>query len=167
MALALTGGAAASDKGGGQHLSSKPGVIVAKGHSEQGLRYSSTTVDKGGKLTIVNNTPAPHTLSLVQESLVPHSQGSIKKCFHPGHICRKIAKWHKFDGHALNKNPVKVGASGWSTEGNLHKTGDSYAYGAPFGPTHPITREVHAPHGSTLYFICAIHPWMHGEIHVR
>ena len=166
-ALAITGGAFASPHNGhGQHLSSKPGYIVAKGHTEQGLRFSSTTIERGQKLHIVNNTPAPHSFTLVIPKLVPHSKGQEKKCFSPGHICLKAAKWHKFDGQNIHRNPVRAGKHGWDDEGSLHREGDSVLFGDGFGPSSPNNRKVTAPAGTVLHFMCIIHPWMHGTVTV-
>jgi plastocyanin len=164
LVLAMSGGAAAGPAAHGQHLSSKNGVIVAKGHGIN-LSYSSTTVRRGHKLRIVNRTGDVHTLSLVQPRLVPRSDGQIKNCFHKGHICRSIAGWHKFDGQNINRNPVRAGRHGWDREGNNHRLGDSVFYGGP--APNPNSRRVTAPAGTVLHFICAIHPWMRGTITVK
>ena len=166
MAFALTGGATASQPSGdGQHLSSKEGVIVAKGGGHH-LRYSSTTVDSGNKLEILNHTKQPHTLSLVVAGQVPHTASQVKLCNSRGHICAKIAKWHKFNPQTqqLGANPTHAGRKGWDTQGSLHRTGDSVF----FGPGQsPKARTVVAPAGTVLHFVCAIHPFMHGRIVVQ
>jgi plastocyanin len=165
-ALVITGGAFASPHNGhGQHLSSKPGYIVAKGHSDKKFRFSSTTIERGKKLHIVNNTPAPHSVTLVIPKLVPQTKGQQKKCFTQGHICLKAAKWHKFDGQNIHRNPVRAGKHGWDEAGSLHREGDSVLFGGPFGP-NPKNRKVTAPAGTVLHFMCIIHPWMHGKITV-
>ena len=168
-AVALTGGASASTHNdNGRHLSSKPGYIVAKGHSEKALRYSSTTIQRGQKLHIVNNTPAPHSLTLVIPKLLPQSKAQIKNCQHiaPGTICRKAAKWHGFDGRNIHKNPARAGKHGWDEAGSLHRNGDSVIYGDGFGPNSPNSRKVTAPAGTVLHFMCIFHPWMQGTITV-
>ncbi len=162
-AVALTGGAFASQHNGhGQHLSSKPGYVVAKGGGDN-FRFSSTTIERGRKLHIVNNTRDPHTLSLVIPKLVPQTNGQIRKCFTSGHICKKIAKWHHVQGQNVRRNPARAGRHGWDREGSLHKKGDSVFF-AP--GQNPNNRKVTAPAGTVLHFICAIHPWMHGTITV-
>ena len=40
------------------------------------------------------------------------------------------------------------------------KKGDSWFTGETKGAT---TQEVTAAAGTTLYFMCAVHPWMHGQ----
>lgn len=163
--LALTGGASAhQSKANGQELSSKPGVIVAKGGNKN-LRFSSTTIDKGAKLKIVNQTGAPHTLSLVKADLVPQTKNQIKHCAVNGHqICNAIGGWHKFDGQNIHRNPVRAGKPGWNTEGGTHRLGDSVFF---VPGQNPASRRVRAPHGTVLHFICAIHPWMNGTITVN
>jgi hypothetical protein len=158
MALAITGGASA-------HRTSKApehATVVVRGHTERTLHFSAVTeVEKGGTLSIDNRTPAPHTLSLVKAKLVPKTNQEISHCNDSGHICHEIAKWHKVHGQEVNENPARAGRSGWSTEGGLHRKGDSVF----FNPgQNPGTREVHAPHGTVLTFICAIHPYMNGRV---
>jgi len=34
-------------------------------------------------------------------------------------------------------------------------------------PGHSISSVITAPPGTTLYYLCAIHPWMDGSITVR
>ena len=48
--------------------------------------------------------------------------------------------------------------------GNLHKLGDSWFTGNK--PEASITQQVTASAGTTIYFMCAVHPWMHGKITV-
>jgi len=164
-AFGLTGGASANKLAHGEHLSAAPGTVVAKGNG-LGLQYTSTEIEKGASLRIVNHTNRhePHSFSLVRRGVRPHGLSEFQTCFKSGHICKKVAKWHKFDGQNIHRNPVKVGASGWSTEGDLHSKGDSAFY-AP--GTAPATREVHAPRGTVLHFMCVIHPWMQGTVTVK
>ena len=61
-------------------------------------------------------------------------------------------------------NPVEVGLEGWDTLGSLTKKGDSWFTGEK--PKTSIVQQVSAAAGTTIYFMCAIHPWMHGSIEV-
>ena len=160
-ALAWTG--LASGAGG-----SAPDRVVAKAvGSGQKLHYvlSDDSVQSGGKLVIKDKTSEPHTFSLVTKNLVPRTKAEVKKCFSNGHICKDIAKWHKASNNGPPKvNPVDVGNPGWDREGNLKRKGDSVF----FTPSKSApTDAVSAAPGKTLHFICAIHPWMHGSIHVK
>jgi hypothetical protein len=145
-----------------------PNRVVAKavgsGHK---LRYalSDDSIQSGGSLVIKNKSSAPHTLSLVEKNLVPRTNAQVNKCFNKGHICRAIASWHKATGNKPPKvKTVDVGKPGWDREGNLTRKGDSVFFGAN---KSPATRAVSAAPGTTLHFICAIHPWMRGTIHVK
>lgn len=129
------------------------------------------TVDQGETLRIVNKTNphqvGPHTFSLVTAGSVPKTQKQRKVCFTPHHICLAIASWHTGNkkGQGPPKiNPVEAGPEGWSTEGSLTKKGDSWFSGNK--PGGSFEQEVTAPAGTTLHFICAVHPWMHGSIKV-
>jgi hypothetical protein len=129
------------------------------------------TVDQGETLRVVNKTNphqvGPHTFSLVSEGSLPKTPQQRKLCFTPNHICMAIASWHTGNkkGQGPPKiNPVEAGAEGWSTEGTLKKKGDSWFTGNKPGTS--FEQEVTATAGTTLHFMCAIHPWMHGSIKV-
>jgi hypothetical protein len=158
-ALGLSGIASAG--GTGKSSASNDLVIKAEG-SGRGLHYVATGTDiaSGGILKIRNHTNEPHTLSLVKPHRLPHGAKAQKRCFLHGHICRAIVGWHGAHGQI---NPVDVGRKGWDKEGNLRYKGDS----AFFTPAkNPKAAKVSAAPGTTLHYICAFHPWMHGRIHV-
>jgi hypothetical protein len=130
------------------------------------------TVTVGDQLEIVNKTDprqvGPHTFSLVTKSSVPLTAGARKKCFSPKHICLAIAKWHGFNpkSEKISINPAKAGPEGWSTAGDANgKKGDSWFSGEKKGGH--FSQEVTAEPGTTLYYICAVHPWMHGQVKVE
>jgi plastocyanin len=108
-------------------------------------------VSSGGALTWVHadQTLAPHTVSIVDQSELP---GDIEEVFECA-VCAEI-----FEGHfAGGFNPVvDVGEPGLDTRL------DSLF----FEPGGQVTAEVSAPPGTTLYYLCAIHPWMQGSISV-
>lgn len=128
------------------------------------------TVAKGDQLEVENETNpkqvGPHTFSLVTQGSVPKTAKQRKNCFTPKHICLAVAMWHKFNPktETIGLNPVKAGPAGWSTMGNATgKKGDSW-FTEKKGDS--ITQEVTAEVGTTLHFICAVHPWMHGQVTV-
>jgi hypothetical protein len=130
------------------------------------------SVYQGQQLEIYNETNprqvGPHTFSLVEKGTLPKSKAAQKSCFTPGHICLSIAKWHGFNPKTekITINPVEAGPEGWSTLGNNKgKKGDSWFTGESKKGTH-ITEEVTAKAGTTLYFVCAVHPWMQGSVKV-
>jgi hypothetical protein len=130
------------------------------------------TVFEGQELEVFNDTNprqvGPHTFSLVEKGTLPKTKAAEKSCFTPGHICMSIAKWHGFNPKTekITINPVEAGPPGWSTAGNNKgKKGDSWFTGESKKGTHTIEK-VTAKAGSTLYFICAVHPWMQGSVKV-
>jgi hypothetical protein len=127
------------------------------------------SVDQGDYLEVVNETNpkqvGPHTFSLVTKGSIPKTRKQRQLCFTPNHICMAIAGWHGAKGEGPPKvNPVEAGPEGWSTLGSLHKKGDSWFTGLK--PEASIVQQVTASSGTTLYFMCAVHPWMHGKITV-
>jgi hypothetical protein len=138
-----------------------------------GLRFvAPATVHQGDNLEIVNETNprrvGPHTFSLVTKGSRPETPKARQLCFTPHHICKAIASWHGVKGEGPpTKNPATAGAEGWSTMGNLNKKGDSWFTGTK--PKASFVQVVSADTSTgpkTLYFMCAIHPWMHGKITV-
>lgn len=134
-----------------------------------GLRFvGPKTVGYGDELKVVDQTNpkkvGPHTFSLVQPAFVPKTKQQQKVCFTPNHICKAIAIWHGAKGNGPPKiNPVEAGPEGWSTEGNLKEKGDSW-FTDKLGGSYE--QQVTAEPGTTIHFICAVHPWMHGTFTV-
>ena len=62
----------------------------------------------------------------------------------------------------VGKEVVEAGADGFDTGGDKTTPGDSI-YLPPKGK---VTFKVTAKKGTTLNFICAVHPWMVGTIKV-
>lgn len=130
------------------------------------------TIEQGASLEILNETNprqvGPHTFSLVTKSSLPKTRQAEKNCFTPEKICTAIAEWQHFSPKTekVGLNLVKAGPAGWSTVGDAKgATGDSWFTGETKPGTH-ITEAVSAKAGTTLYFMCAIHPWMQGSIKV-
>jgi hypothetical protein len=130
------------------------------------------SVTVGHQLEIVNKTNphqvGPHTFSLVTKGSLPKTPKARKSCFTPKHICLAIAKWHGFSPKTekITINPAKAGPAGWSTMGNASgKKGDSWFSGEKKGGH--LSQEVTAEGGTTLYFLCAVHPWMQGHVDVH
>jgi plastocyanin len=125
------------------------------------------SVHQGDELNILNETDpkkvGPHTFSLATKGSLPKTPSARKSCFTPKHICMSIAKWHGFDPKTekITVNPVEAGPEGWSTMGDNAKEGDSWFTGEKKKGTS-FSQQVTAEPG-TLYFICAIHPWMQGK----
>jgi hypothetical protein len=153
---------------GADDLGSANTVYIKDGKG--GLRFEAPkTIIAGEELEVLNQTNpkqvGPHTFSLVTKGSIPKTPKARQTCFTPKHICMAIAKWHGVKGNGPVKiNPVEAGAEGWDTLGSITKTGDSWFTGSK--PNTSITEKVTAAAGSKLYFLCAIHPWMHGSVEV-
>lgn len=129
------------------------------------------SVTVGDQLEIVNKTNpkqvGPHTFSLVTKGSLPKTPKARKNCFTPKHICLAVATWHGFNPKTekITKNPAKAGPAGWSTAGDATgKKGDSWFSGETKGGK--LSQEVTAEAGATLYYLCAVHPWMQGKVNV-
>jgi len=129
------------------------------------------SVTVGDQLEIANKTNpkqvGPHTFSLVTKGSVPKTPKAQHSCNAPKHICAAIAKWHGFNPktETIAKPLAKAGPAGWSTMGDAaSKKGDSWFSGEKKGGH--VSQEVTAEAGTTLYFICAVHPFMHGQVKV-
>lgn len=126
---------------------------VNKGASST-LRFSPGTVRvaSGGTLRIVDRdrTGEPHTVTIVRRSDRPRSFDCPP--------CDQALKDH---GGSESGPPTNIlvnkGPAGFD------EPGDSVF----FARGRPASVTVSARAGSTLYYICAIHPWMQGRIRVR
>jgi hypothetical protein len=132
--------------------------------------FGPKTVHENEELRIVNKTMpsmvGPHTFALVTKGSLPKTAKQRKSCFTPGHICFAIAEWQHFNPKTekVGLQLAEAGPEGWSTMGSVKKKGDSWFSGEK--PGGEIEQKVTAKAGTTLYFMCAIHPWMQGSIKV-
>jgi plastocyanin len=100
-----------------------------------------------------DDTTAPHTVTIVEQFPEPTLE-AIFGCGSPGEPCAVALAAHFANGFTP---VVEVGGAG------LDSPGDSLFF---FDDTS-ITATVTAPSGTTLKYLCAIHPWMQGEIDVQ
>jgi plastocyanin len=110
-------------------------------------------VSSGDVVTWVHDdqTPAPHTVTIVEE--LPATIEEVFGCGAPGEPCGDALA-----GHSVGPTFVlNAGAPG------LDAPGDSLL----FFDDGSISAPVSAPTGSRLLYLCAIHPWMQGEINVQ
>lgn len=129
----------------------------------ESLRFARdvTTIQTGGKLTLIDRTKTPHTLSIVKAGQRPRNLRQVENCFGKG-PCDEIAVAHG----AVNPDTgeeqdpttplVNVGKAGFNAPG------DSVLI-PPGGKT---SVKITAGAGSTLNMICAIHPWMQNKVKV-
>jgi hypothetical protein len=143
-------------------------TVYIKGSGPKLFFEAPKTIVLGEDLRVLNKTNphqvGPHTFSLVTKGSLPKTAKQRQLCFTPHHICKAIAAWHGVKGNGPVKvNPAEAGAEGWDTEGSLTEEGDSWFTGSKPGTS--ITQQVTAEPGR-IYFMCAVHPWMHGSINV-
>lgn len=101
-----------------------------------------------------DRTTEPHTVTVVDESDLPTTVDEVFGCQAPGEPCGDALAAHF--GPPLNP-VVNAGAPG------LDAPGDSLL----FFDDQTVTATVSAPSGARLFYLCAIHPWMQGQITVR
>jgi plastocyanin len=103
----------------------------------------------------------PHTVTIARRSELPQTIAQLDACYEPGGICIETIAAHD---PGLDMQPpfhfrVNVGRRG------LDRRGDSVLFGGPFDQS--FGARVTAPAGTTLYYLCVIHPWMQGSIQVH
>jgi hypothetical protein len=168
--VGVTGGSATA-----KTAAAKPGVTKIKAefsHKDKEIFFDApATVPAGNQLQIKNNTNprtiGPHTFSLVHEKYLPKTRKEQKACGHKLEaICGAVVfKWHdvNLETGQIGENPVEVGKDGWDKQGSLKHKGDSIVLERK---GEKFQREVVAPVGKTLTFMCVVHPEMQGQITV-
>jgi hypothetical protein len=159
-----TGFAQASSGGAPSHITiATAGVGSFKPNRffKETVRFTkrSYTVATGGTITFEKGpkdmTPDPHTLTVVSPAQVPKTALEVELCLGgaPGTGCAI--------GDAARMPVVEPGKPG------LNRPGDTYGlFPSKQGKYAPLTIKVTAPAGTTLHFICSVHPWMQAVLHV-
>jgi plastocyanin len=163
------GSPAKSHQGGVVVLAKDKGVTFAANKYVQDNMYfapGTVTVKSGDSLTFkFGDTKAmePHTLTIVKQSDLPKTGDEVENC----KPCQRYATPHLKHPKAPpdQNNPIVHWTLNKGQPG-LDAVGDSIAIQQP-GPHKSITVQVSAPAGTTLYFVCAVHPWMQGKIVVH
>jgi len=146
-----------------QTLKVKPNRYI-----QDGLRWKKDvyTIKSGGTLHVVNTeaSEGPHTFSIVKKGDLPKTAAAINKC----KICAKLGQAHGADPNsdAPPKFQFLENGVGQDTAPNVDRPGDSGVTGAGKKGEF-IDMKVTAKSGTTLYFMCLIHPWMQGKLVVR
>ncbi|MDX6392293.1 MAG: hypothetical protein QOD66_4222 [Solirubrobacteraceae bacterium] len=134
---------------------------------QDGVRWQKDVYDvkSGGTITVVNlaSSDGPHTFSVVKKSDLPRTAKQINNC----KICHTIAAEHGADPNspAPPKFFFVENGVGSLTPPNVDRPGDS-AFVAPTQKAK-VTLHVTAKAGTTLYFMCAVHPWMQAKLIVQ
>jgi plastocyanin len=117
-------------------------------------------IASGGTVTIVDKIGQDHTFSLVKRSDLPKTIRAANSCYDPpSSPCINILNAHGGSDNGPPTNPVvNVGGAGFD------QAGDSVVVPAKSKNTKV---QITAKAGTKLYFLCAIHPQMQGEIDVK
>ncbi len=137
-------------------------------YAQDGTRWQNDVynVKSGGTISIVNlaASDGPHTFSVVTKSQRPGTTKQIAACDQGGGICAKIAK--EFGANPASNKPPKFlfvkNGKGTNTRPNISGPGDMAFI--PPQQKAKVTLKVTAKPGTTLYFICAVHPWMQAKL---
>ena len=122
-------------------------------------------VKSGGTLHIVNDAAdeGPHTFTVLAPKDEPKTPQAILQCS----ICEKLGKAHGANPNsdAPPKFPFLENGVGQKSPPKVDRPGDSGVTG-PGKKGESIDLTVSAPPGTTLHFICLVHPWMQAEVDV-
>jgi plastocyanin len=118
------------------------------------FRFSPQVIEvpSGGTLTFVKKDEAPeepHTLSIVDRSQLPTDIEGVFNC----QVCGQILGEHAMLGRSVDRDG----------DGGLNVRGDSLLVTMK---NNSISAVVTAPAGTSLSYLCAIHPWMQATIKV-
>jgi plastocyanin len=160
---ASSAGIAVAASGGGPIVRTpERNIVIPNALFASTLRFEPgvVTVKSGGTITFVNSQKdEPHTATIVKQSELPRTPDQVENC----KSCR-LALAHLKDPRHPETSPVKTYVVNRGQPG-FDARGDS-VFITPGGPHKRAVVTVSAPAGTTLYYVCAIHPWMQGSITV-
>jgi hypothetical protein len=168
LAVALGGGVSVALAAAPKSATIKESTSLkfkANRYIQDGLRWDKDVYDvkSGGTLHVKFNVKneGPHTFTVVRKKDVPSTAKEVESC----KICNKLGKAHGADPStdAPPKFVFLENGKGQNTPPNVDQPGDSAGIG--FG-ADPINLKVTAKKGTTLHFICLIHPWMQAVVKV-
>jgi hypothetical protein len=134
---------------------------------QDGLRWAkdSYTVRSGGTLHVVNGdgSEGPHTFTVLAKRDVPKTARTLFNC----RACNRLTRAHGADpdSEAPPTFPFLENGVGQRTPPDVDRPGDSGLVGTG-RKGDSIDLRVTARAGTTLYFICLIHPWMQSKVEV-
>lgn len=129
-------------------------------------RFSPGTISvpSGGTIRFLDedeDRESPHTVTIVRRSELPQNIRELFAIFEGDQCpsCNRAGEAHFPDGEeGRPQQVVNVGRAG------LNRPGDSRLFSLQGNGSWAAA--VTAPPGTTLSYICVIHPWMQGEIRV-
>ena len=163
LAAAVSAGlAVASGQGGPIVRTPETILFVPNALSGTTMHFEpgAVSVKSGGSITFIDvEMDEPHTVTVINQSEEPRTAAQVNNC----KGCA-LALAHLKDPKHPDSSPIKTyvvnkGQPGFDTRGDS-------LFLAPGGPHKHATVVVSAPAGTTLYYVCAVHPWMQGSINV-
>lgn len=133
------------------------------------FRFSPGTihVHHGDMIVFTHMTTGhdPHTVSIVNTANLPTTIDEVFACGGPGTVCGAIFMAHGFgpNGPGPTFSPfvnVPGNPSGFEQNG---KAGNSFF----IIPGQSVEVTITSASGTTLHYLCALHPWMQGSIVVQ
>jgi len=143
-----------------QKLKMKPNRYILNG-----LRWDRDVyrVRSGGTLHVVNNAPSegPHTFTVVKKKDLPKTMKQVNHC----KICETLGAAHGADPNsdAPPKFQYLENGVGQDTAPDVDRPGDSGVTGQG-QKGESIDLHVTAKPGTTLHFMCIIHPQMQAKV---
>jgi hypothetical protein len=134
---------------------------------QDGLRWNRDVyaVRSGGKVNVVNSEgqSGPHTFTVLAKKDLPRTLRTLFNC----RACNELTRAHGAnpDSEEPPRFPFLENGVGQDTPPNLDRPGDSGLVEPRRGAS--ISFDVTARAGTTLYFICLIHPWMQAKLQVQ
>jgi plastocyanin len=158
-ASAATAPAATVEVRGGDIL--QPGQFI-----KNNFRFvpRNITVNSGDVVRWVDrdrSAEEPHTVTIARRSDLPQNIAQLDACFAPGGLCAETIEAHDPASDFAPPFNIRVNRGG----PGLNARGDSLLFAGPFNQA--IQGRVTAPAGRTLFYLCALHPWMQGSIAVQ
>lgn len=161
----------------GSSASTAARAQAAAAASTISIRTTTTTLSFTGPSTVragqplrIRNLSDPqhhggHTFTLVAPTLLPRTKAAQEQCYTPGRICMTAATAHKADAEGKPSLAlVRAGRPGWDKPfSRTARTGDSW-YSEKQGES--IQQAVRAKAGTTLSYMCVLHPELQGKIRV-
>jgi hypothetical protein len=136
---------------------------------QDGLRWAKDTykVSSGGTLHVVNGdgSEGPHTFTVLRKKDVPKTARTLFGC----RACNQLTRAHGADPNS--EGPPRFAflenGVGQDSPPNIDRPGDSALVGERGRKGEFIDLKVTARAGTTLSFICLIHPWMQAKVEVQ
>jgi hypothetical protein len=169
VASGATAGAASAAAPGTATIKAVTSLAVkVNRYIQDGTRWNKDvyTVKSGGKIHLVQKaiSDGPHTFTVVAKKDLPKTAKQIINC----KICGSLAKAHGADPNTEGPPQFQYLENGQGTNDapGFDGAGDSAFFGAQ-KQGEALDLNVTAKKGTTLNFMCLVHPWMQAKVQVK